>query len=520
MTPDQALTKARKLAKSGAAPEAIALYQQVLDRYPQNKKARKELNALQKLAPATDKQGYMAQDLQSLVDLYSTGKTDRALAQAKHLCKVYPNQPLPFNIIGVIQIQRGNYESAVKNCSKALGLEPSYGDALNNLGSALHKLKRHDEARACYQRLLSIQGEDPDAFFNLANVFRDTENFESAAACYQRSIQIRPLYSPAQIGLGRCLIKTADFPGALKCFQKAIELDNQSIEAHCGIGELLLGQNRPQEALSWYGKAVELDAGNLASKYGMARALTANGEIQKAIPLMKEYLKSNPDNSEVKHLLDAAQNNTTKVAPRQYIETAFNANAKGFEEHLTETLGYRAPAQLRELLTDADQSSVKPLSAADLGCGTGLVGDAFRDTCSSLIGLDLSAKMLEIAKEKEIYDELLLGDIVETLRDLDKNFDLFVSADTLIYIGDLQPLFDAVAQRSANGTLFIFSTEISDRPGYTLLHSGRYAHGDSYVKETLDRANFELLRRETLPLRKERDEWLQGGFYLARYSGG
>ena len=62
--------------------------------------------------------------------------------------------------------------------------------------------------------------------------------------------------------------------------------------------------------------------------------------------------------------------------------------------------------------------------------------------------------------------------------------------------------------------------DISDYPGYQLLHSGRYAHSDTYIKEILEQSDFELIRQKTLPLRKERGEWLQGGFYLARYSGG
>ena len=519
MTPDQALTKAKKLAKSGATSEAVALYQHVLDHYPQNKKARKELNALQKSAPRDNKQRNMARDLQSLVALYSDGKLDRAMATARQYCKLYPEQPLPFNIVGVIHNERGNYESAVKNCSKALELEPSYGDALNNLGSALHKLKKYDEAQACYERLLSFQGEDPDVFFNLANVFQDTQNFESAIAFYQKSLQARPLYPQAHTGLGKCLLQTADFSSALNCFKKAIELDKRSIEAHRGIGEVMLATNHLDEAISWYRDATELDSNDSQTKYGMIQVLMTAGKVESAVPLMKDYLKFDPTDLKVKHLLDAAQNHTTKIAPRQYIETIFNVYAKDFEEHLTGELCYQAPTQLKALLTNAGESVKKALRVADLGCGTGLVGDVFIDLCSSIIGVDLSEKMLEIAGERGIYDELLLGDITETLKELDKSFDLFICADTAIYIGDLQPLANAVAERSASDALFLFSTEISDEPGYTLLHSGRYAHSNDYISDMLKETHFEILRRETLPLRKEKGEWLQGGFYLARYKG-
>ncbi|MEH6587204.1 MAG: tetratricopeptide repeat protein [Halioglobus sp.] len=520
MTPDQALAKARKLAKSGSVAEAVVLYRQLVDLYPNQKKIRKELKALQKSAPADIQQAAMAQEFQSLVATYSSGQMDRALAQARHLTKIYPTQPLPLNIIGVIQNQRGSYKAAVEYCSKALDLEPSYGDALNNLGSALHKLGQHEEAQDCYQRLLSIHGEDPDVLFNLANVFKDKAELESAISCYQRSLQIRPLYLPAQLQLGQSQLAMDEHADAMNCFNKAIELDHQSIEAHCGIGDVLLARNQPYEAVAWYRDALKFDDKEQVAQNGMARALMAAGNFEEAVPLMKTYLELNPDDTEIVHLLDAAQNNTTDIAPRQYIEKTFNGYAKKFEEHLTKQLGYQAPAQLRELVATCAEPAKNSLRAADLGCGTGLVGDAFQDICSSLIGIDLSAKMLEETEKKSIYTELLLGDIVETLNRLDDNFDLFISADTFIYLGNLRPLADVVAQRTVNGALFAFSTELEQGSGYTLKNSGRYAHSNAYIEEVLEGANFEILRQETLPLRKEKGEWLQGGFYLARYIGG
>ena len=313
MNPDEALAKARALAKSGSVAEAANLYRQILARQPQNKKAKKELKGLQKSAEASEQQRGLEYDLQSLVALYSSGDTDRALAQAMHLKKIYPQQPLPLNIIGVIQNQRGNFEAAVKYCKQALELETSYGDALNNLSSALHKLGRLDEAESCYLRLLSVQGDDPDAFFNLANVCKEKGNFSGAARCYQKSLNLRPLYEPAHIALGQTLISLKAYPGALASFNKALELNPQSTDAHCGIGNLLHARDRSFEAISWHKDALKLDAGNLAAKYGMAQALIATGKSAAAVPLIKEYLAAHPD-SRARHLLDTAQGNNREIA--------------------------------------------------------------------------------------------------------------------------------------------------------------------------------------------------------------
>ena len=50
--------------------------------------------------------------------------------------------------------------------------------------------------------------------------------------------------------------------------------------------------------------------------------------------------------------------------------------------------------------------------------------------------------MIEKARARDIYDNLSIGDI-ETA--LSGRYDLVVAADTLVYLGDLSPVFAAVS---------------------------------------------------------------------------
>jgi SAM-dependent methyltransferase len=49
----------------------------------------------------------------------------------------------------------------------------------------------------------------------------------------------------------------------------------------------------------------------------------------------------------------------------------------------------------------------------ELGCGTGLCAALFRPAAARLVGVDVSARMLERARARGLYDELLLGDAVQ-----------------------------------------------------------------------------------------------------------
>lgn len=64
----------------------------------------------------------------------------------------------------------GDYESAVSDCKKAIRLNPSYAYAYNNLGVALEKLGRLDEAIVNFRKALSLKANFQVARDNLERI--------------------------------------------------------------------------------------------------------------------------------------------------------------------------------------------------------------------------------------------------------------------------------------------------------------------------------------------------------------
>ena len=153
----------------------------------------------------------------------------------------------------------------------------------------------------------------------------------------------------------------------------------------------------------------------------------------------------------------------------------------------------------------------------ELGCGTGLSGEVFRDYVDFFTGVDLSNNMLEIAKKKKIYDELLTGDICNILGKSTKKYNLFIIADVFIYIGELQDVFSKIKNRSEEGAIIIFSTEHLEEGDYKLIKQ-RYRHSKSYIEKILKQNNFNLINFKTENLRKDKDSYITGGIYLANYN--
>ena len=153
------------------------------------------------------------------------------------------------------------------------------------------------------------------------------------------------------------------------------------------------------------------------------------------------------------------------------------------------------------------------LDIVDLGCGTGLMGAQIQPIARTLTGIDVSANMLEKARQRQIYDQLLCGDAAKLLQAQDRQFDLALAADVFIYLGDLSPVFGAVRAALRGGGLFGFTVEAIDQGDFVLRSTLRYAHSIDYLRGLADAHRFAVELIEPQVIR--RDAGADVGGYLA-----
>ena len=125
----------------------------------------------------------------------------------------------------------------------------------------------------------------------------------------------------------------------------------------------------------------------------------------------------------------------------------------------------------------------------DAGCGTGLCGPLVALYARRLVGVDLSEGMLVHAKEKNVYHALIKAEFTDYLQNNSEAFDLIVSADTLVYFGDLRRVLATAARALRPNGLFVFTLEHmvggeADVDYHLELH-GRYSHAPAYVERLL-----------------------------------
>jgi predicted TPR repeat methyltransferase len=220
------------------------------------------------------------------------------------------------------------------------------------------------------------------------------------------------------------------------------------------------------------------------------------------------------------HLARLGVGEATPAMTGVYVRRLFDQHAPDFDRALVERLDYRAPELLLAAVLPPEGQRLRFGSVLDLGCGTGLAGMAFRPYCDSLVGVDISAGMVEQARAKGLYDRLVVSELMAFLAtEADVQHQLALAADVFVYCSDLAPIAAAVTRVLAPGGLFAFTVEthenMKDESGVRLQGTLRYAHCPAHVVAALAAAGLQMRQLTEVSTRTEKGAPVPGLLVVA-----
>jgi predicted TPR repeat methyltransferase len=291
----------------------------------------------------------------------------------------------------------------------------------------------------------------------------------------------------ARLVLVRALLAVNDVSAALSLARELASLNLDSAEVAFLLGEALARADALPAAIAEFNRALRLDPSSGEARFALAQAWLDAGEPERAEAAL-EAAEDAPQHGALRERV--ARMREQQRSDAGYVRHLFDQFSANYDEGMRTQLRYAAPEILRELF-----SIVMPLRSSlavlDLGCGTGLAGEAFKDVAARLEGIDLSPKMIERARSRGIYSSLTVGDM-ETLGP-GETFDLVVAADSLVYLGDLAPLFRSVSNVLKPAGQFLFTVEANRAPGFQLGPKRRWRHAESYLREMARGHSFEIV---------------------------
>jgi tetratricopeptide (TPR) repeat protein len=233
--------------------------------------------------------------------------------------------------LGIAISYRGDYDAAIACWQRTTELKPDFVDAYYDRGCVLQKLEQFSEAISCYLKALEIQPERTEIHYHLGICLFRIDKLDEAIACFQKAIQLQPDYTPAYGEWGAALLEQGKLEEAIACFHqtirlkpafaqayfnwsqalastgerdrindracflKALQIELNSAEVYFYLGKILAEKNKPIEAIAAYNKALPIKPDLNKIYFDLGKILVQQGKLVEAIAAYKKALNGGGD---------------------------------------------------------------------------------------------------------------------------------------------------------------------------------------------------------------------------------
>ena len=210
--------------------------------------------------------------------------------------------------IGHLYFACQRYQDAIKWWEKLVSTQPNNIKILTEIGNSYRKIKDFDRAIEYYERAKSLDDGNFFALYGLAESYRGKKEFKKAIWYWEKILHFDPnnkliinRYADSLRGLG-------EYEKALECFNRILNLDDDYF-ALLGKASTLILMGETEKSQEIFLLLRRKDPLNPRPVMELADLwFYSKNEKERAISVLKEFLKSNPSNTEISMKLDQLQN--------------------------------------------------------------------------------------------------------------------------------------------------------------------------------------------------------------------
>ncbi|MDY6937875.1 MAG: tetratricopeptide repeat protein [Cyanobacteriota bacterium] len=318
------LAKAQDLNDRNQLTEAIALYEEAIEFYPDNAKLFCALGIVR------EKQGDIEEAIASYrqaIELDPQQQTwlylalgqlltdreqlDEAIATYEAGLQVYPDNLKLHQSLGTVAEQTGEIDRAIAQYQRAIELNPKQPTWVYFTLARLFKERdQFDDAIATYQTALEVYPDNAKLYPSLAIVTEQNGDIDGAIAYHSRGIELNPGQQTwVYLTLGRLLTEQDQLDEASANYQAALKIHPENAKLYQSLGVLAQKKEDPDGVIENYQRALELDPQQPPWVYfTLAEFLVQRSKFDESIAIHQTAVERYPENPEAYRLLGTSQN--------------------------------------------------------------------------------------------------------------------------------------------------------------------------------------------------------------------
>lgn len=437
----------------------------------------------------------------------AAGRLREAVAGVRDWLTAHPRDPEGLALMARLALRLGRTEVARDFAGQTLERDANHREALQISASAFRALGDLAEADRIYDRLVGLDPANPSAWNEKGNIALATDRHGVAVDCFRQALSLIPDHPMITCNLGLALGHAGQHDEATGVLRELVKRRDSPAEAfdHLSAITALRGDMPGAEAVQLVG--IERFPDRARSYLLLARLRSTISDRDGAAEAFRKCLRLDPGNREAAFVLSTmGEGETPETPPDEFYAGLFDYYADFFEWHLKEKLGYCG----HDLIRTSVEGSLGPgrglLEILDIGCGTGLCGEAVQPWARAVDGMDFAPKMIRQAKRRGLYRQLEACSALDFLKRTDRRYDLVVAADVFGYIGNPLPLMTAVRSCLRAGGHFCFTAELGDVARFGMGEHIRYVFHPDFLTTAAAETGFEVMSRDQAVMRHDGDE--------------
>lgn len=193
-------------------------------------------------------------------DCFARGAYDDAVACYEELLNRFPREASAHNNLGAVLCKLGRYKEAEAEFRRAIGIRASYPDAQCNLGTLLAWMGRTVESEAPLRRALKLKPAYIEAQVSLGATLTRLGRLAEARTSLEKALRIAPRNVDALVELGQIAGPEGKLAEAEELFRRALEIEPKASGAWAGLVRL---RKMTASDSAWLKGAEEAAAGSL-----------------------------------------------------------------------------------------------------------------------------------------------------------------------------------------------------------------------------------------------------------------
>ncbi|KAK3095523.1 hypothetical protein FSP39_015624 [Pinctada imbricata] len=186
------------------------------------------------------------------------GKAEAAIDRYRHAISLNPTYDQAMNNLGNLLKDRGQEVEAERLLAKAVEIRPEFAAAWMNLGIVQAALKKHKAAEKSYYTALTHRRKYPDCYYNLGNLYLDLQQNELAIFAWRNATLQKPTHDKAWSNMiilydSLDLLDKAEAAG-----KEAIKYIPQDPSIYFNLANVMGKADRHRESEQYFLKAIKL----------------------------------------------------------------------------------------------------------------------------------------------------------------------------------------------------------------------------------------------------------------------